>query len=286
MNATIAPDLDAPYLRAYGLDEHPFRLAPNAKYAFKTAITSQALTYGRSVITGRQGLGCISGEIGTGKTTIAGILAREAMASGHRVASLYRLPGGVRHTEASILLEINRDLGIEEAERQTAKRSMSKLERYAYECRAKARALIIIIDEAHQLRAQGIATLLALLAITTDKEPLIQVMLFGQSPEMMQAIKGNRALHSRLTDHTELQLLNEIEIESMLNHRLGAAGRTQQTFILTAMRKIARYSKGVPRIACTLAHCALLTAFERDPSGCSMVFDFDVDTAAERLSHE
>lgn len=272
----------AAYLRAFGLHDHPFRLAPDAKFAFVTHSMSEALTHGRNLIHGRHGLGCISGEIGTGKTTLAHLFARESD-SRDRVASLYRIPGGTRQTAAGILYEINRDLGIETKERQTSERSLRKLEAFAFEQAAKNESVVILIDDAHLLRAVGVATLLAICNMTTVTAPMVQILLFGQAPEMQAVIAADRALHSRLAMHTTLQTLTGQEVGKMLATRLAAVGRDDSIFHAGAVAVIAKASCGIPRIICTLANRACMEAANEKAK---FVDNSHAERAVRALFHE
>lgn len=269
------------YLQEFGLREHPFRLAPNAQFIYRTKATEEALRHGRLVITSRLGFGAVSGEIGLGKTTLARLFAAEA-GTEDAVAFLYRVPGGSRQTEAQILLEITQDLGIEERDRRNAETSLRKIENFAYAQKQQERTVVVMIDDAHLLRANGIATVLALLGLAAQAHSLVQIMLFGQAPELMQVIHSDRALHSRLAMHTELTRLSKPEIQAMIEHRLLSAGRQAELFSPAAQGALYRHSHGVPRIACALANRAATFAYE---AGARSITDKHIATAAARLKH-
>lgn len=274
-------ETEDPYLTAFGLAENPFRLAPNAQYIYRTQATEEALRHGMRVIQGRLGLGAISGEIGLGKTTIARLFTNQASES-DAVAMLYRIPGGSRQTEAQILLEITRDLGLETKDRSTAERSLKRIEDLAYEQQKVGKTVVVIIDDAHLLRANGIATILALLGLTSENHSLVQVMLFGQAPELMTVVMSDRALHSRLAMRTDLTRLKPQETQHMIEHRLASAGRTKPLFVDQAFMELHWHSNGVPRIACAIANRAATFAYEE---GNDKILAPHVIIAAQRLEH-
>jgi general secretion pathway protein A len=271
----------SPYATWFDLKEYPFRISPHAKFAYVTSSMREALEHGRDVINGRLGIACISGEIGTGKTTLASLFAREA-GERNSVASLYRVPGGARQTEAQIHLEINRDLGIETRERAKSETSLRKLEAEAWRQHEQGDTVVILLDDAHLLRPTGIHALLSICNMTAVDRPLVQILLFGQNPEMIDVLKGNAAFHSRLTMHTQLSRLDAHDLEEMIAHRLKVAGAKKNLFDDGAIALLYEYSRGVPRIACTIANRAMSYAADLEST---RIHIRHVTRAAHALGH-
>lgn len=255
----------APYLRHFGLLENPFRITPNPRFTWSTASMIEALGHTRNVIDERLGCACVSGYVGTGKTTLSQVIAEDAAAEGHAVASLYRVPGDTKQTEAKIYAAIAEELNLPKASGRSAEKTLRAIQDHAIKKFSEGKTLVVLIDDAHRLRGPGFAALKSLLNLQDADAHLVQVVLFGQLPEMVDVLKTDVAIHSRLAAHTTLNPLTRDDVESMLVHRIRQAGRTSTFFSSAAVDALHRHSKGIPRFVCTMAHEATVYAFEATP---------------------
>ncbi len=270
------------YLEVFNLTERPFSITPDPRYTYFNATMKMALSHGTDLIEGRRGLGCIDGEIGTGKTTLARYFAMQAGAAGHNVAFIYQAPGGARQTESKWFSAIADDLRLPRA--NSAERTLAQIQTAAAEKRAEGNTTVVIIDDAHRIRAMGISALLALLNLQSSDEPLIQVVLFGQYPEIVDVLRSDRAFHSRLALRTTLTPMTRRDVAAMVQLRLREAGRDDELFDETAIDALYFRSRGIPRIICTIADRACTIASERGPA--TTIGAEDVVEASQALLHD
>ena len=272
-----------PYLAHFGLEDNPFRTTPNAQYTFLTNSHREAILHITHLIDGRRGLGAVTGEIGTGKTTLARTVAERAEQDGNDVAFLLRVPGAARQTDSKIYQAIADDLNLGGAQGRSAEKMLNKIIDRASALAEKGKTMLVIIDEAHKLKPAGVQALLPLLSAQSDQEQLIQVLLFGQYPEMGSVLTTDEAFHSRLAIHPRLNPLVPMDVGEMLKHRLKVAGRAEPFFTKPAIDAIYQRSRGIPRKIVTIADRGAAHAFVRNAS---LVDVEDVIRAANDLMHE
>ena len=229
---------------------------------------------------GRSGFGMVSGEVGLGKTTLARVMHQDLESDRFRSIYFPNVPGGVRQTEASIMREIATNLGLSNKSGNSADAYYRDIADVADEEAQSESTTVIIIDDAQDLKSTAVRALLRLLALQSNNEQLIQVLLFGQNPELLSAVTADRALHSRLSAHVELTPFNEQEVAEMLAHRLKVAGRNTPLFTAEGVSALARVSGGIPRSICRAAHQACIVACGRDAD---LVDAPDVEKAARTL---
>lgn len=270
-----------PYLADFGLEEPPFRITPSDRYTYLTASTKEAILHCQHAIDSRGGLCIISGEIGLGKTSLAQRKVRDASDAGCSTAYLHRVPGGARQTESKILTAILDDL-----EAPSPKRGQDRLmalRDFAMGQHERGSTTVLVIDDAHKLRSVGCDVLLGILNLQFQDVQLVQVLLFGEFPEMMGVVKQVEALHSRLLVHTRLNPMTRLDVQKMVEHRLRIAGRTAALFTAQGYDALFSYSKGSPRKICSIANLACIKAWDAD---IKMVGHEQVTAAATALEHE
>jgi general secretion pathway protein A len=245
------------YQRFYSLREKPFVLTPDPQFLFlseghRTAIES--LLYG---IRQKEGFMVITGDIGTGKTTICR-------------AFLERLDKNVKTavifnsflTEEELLEAILRDFGFSSKGR-TKKERIDALNKILIYFLSHGKNAVLIIDEAQNLSIPVLEQIRMLSNLETEKEKLFQIILFGQL-ELDQKLRSAelKQLNQRIAIRHYLQPLTQMETESYIYQRLMVAGSQGSiTFSRSALHEIYRFSKGAPRLINLLCDRALLAGF-------------------------
>jgi general secretion pathway protein A len=245
------------YQGFYGLKEKPFVLTPDPQFLFlseghRTAIES--LLYG---IRQKEGFMVITGDIGTGKTTICR-------------AFLERLDKNVKTavifnsflSEEELLESILRDFGFSSKGR-TKKERIDALNKILIHYLSHGKNAVLIIDEAQNLSVPVLEQIRMLSNLETEKEKLLQIILFGQL-ELDEKLRSAelKQLNQRIAVRHYLQHLTPMETESYIYQRLMVAGSQGSiTFSKSALHEIYRFSKGAPRLINLLCDRSLLAGF-------------------------
>ena len=245
------------YQEFYGLREKPFVLTPDPQFLFlseshRTAIES--LLYG---IQQKEGFMVITGDIGTGKTTISRTL-------------LDRLDKNVKTavvfnsflTEEELLESILLDFGFPSKGR-TKKERIDALNKLLIYLSSHGKNAVLIIDEAQNLSIPVLEQIRMLSNLETEKEKLLQIILLGQL-ELDQKLRSGelKQLNQRIAIRHHLRPLNQTEMESYIYQRLMVAGSQGSiTFSRSALSEIYKFSKGSPRLINLVCDRALLGGF-------------------------
>lgn len=246
------------YTEYFGLREKPFSIAPDPEYLYMSARHREALAH---LIYGLQtdgGFVLLTGEVGTGKTTVCRCLL-EQVPEDAEIA--FVLNPKVNATE--LLETICDELGIDYPE-QTAsiKVFVDAINRFLLDTHARGGKTVLIIDEAQNLSIDVLEQIRLLTNLETNKEKLLQVIMIGQ-PELRDILKRQdlRQLEQRVTARYHLQPLNSAEALVYIKHRLNIAGVDRPLFSYRALRKLYTLSGGVPRLINLLCDRALLGAY-------------------------
>lgn len=245
------------YLDFYGLKEKPFSLTPDPQFLYlsenhRTAIES--LLYG---IRQREGFMVVTGDIGTGKTTICRSL-------------LEKLDGNVKTavifnsflTEGELLRAILQDLGFASIGRTKTER-IDALNRYLLEQLSQGQHVLLIIDEAQNLSIPVLEQIRMLSNLETTKEKMLQIILFGQS-ELNEKLRSAKLkqLNQRIAIRHHILPLNREGTEAYIYQRLTVAGSQGSiTFSKSAIDEIYRFSQGIPRLINLLCDRTLIGGF-------------------------
>jgi general secretion pathway protein A len=240
----------------YGLKERPFTLVPDPSYLFLGSQHKLARAYLEYGIKERMGFVVLTGEVGTGKTTLIKSLLREKEAS-QRVGVLYQTS-----VEAEDLLdllikefEIRGHVGASRAAR------LGAFNQFLLSSYSRGERVVLLVDEAQNLGPKALEELRLLSNLQTEKEPLLQVILVGQ-PGLRDRLRhpSLRQLAQRVAIHYHLRPLDEDETKEYIRFRLARAGGSG-IFTGSALDRLYSYTQGVPRRINAWCDLALVAGF-------------------------
>ena len=265
------------YESYFGLKEKPFSIAPDPRYMYLSESHEEALAHLLFGLQQGGGFVQLTGEVGTGKTTLIRALL-EQMPESVDLALVFNPKLSPLEFVAAICDELQVPY---EQETATLKTLTDALYDKLLENYNQGRRTVLIIDEAQALSVDVLEQVRLLTNLETTREKLLQIILIGQ-PELRSTLarEDMRQLAQRVTDVYHLESLNQLEVRNYLIHRLTIAGARKLLFKDSAVKAIYRYSGGIPRIINEIADKALLAAYakERTEADKSMV-----DQAAEQV---
>jgi general secretion pathway protein A len=245
------------YDKHFGFKEPPFSVTPNPRFFYKSPIYEEAFSVLRYGIEGRKGFIVITGEAGTGKTTLLRMLMH-TMASSVHTAFIFNPQ--LNFTE--LLRLILNDLGVPNStdDRLTL---IGLLNDYLIEQLKKGNTVALLVDEAQHLGGEMLEELRLLSNLETDKEKLIQIVLMGQ-PELGWKLDQPelRQLKQRVSLRCHLFPLSRRDVSHYIAYRVKTAGyESKELFVPEAIERIASYSSGIPRFINIICDNALLIAY-------------------------
>jgi general secretion pathway protein A len=268
----------------YGFGEKPFSLTPDPKYLYRSEPHANAFELLHYAIERREGFVAITGDIGTGKTTVCRALLGETDARTFTALLLNPFL-----SEEDLLKAILRDLGVVSRRdlsfgtRQPTKQELvGTLHDFLLSLVPLGAKAVVIIDEAQNLPLAILEQIRILSNLETEKEKLLQIVLVGQlnllpllrSPELRQ-------LDQRISVRYQLRPLTADETVGYVSHRLAIAnGSRTVTFTPAALRRVFEYSKGTPRLINLLCDRALLGGYS---ARTTRITDEMVEAAADAL---
>jgi type II secretory pathway predicted ATPase ExeA len=250
------------YSKHFGLVELPFSVTPDPRFSYTNALYREAFASLRYGIESRKGFIVITGEAGTGKTTLLRRLMRTVEATVH-TAFIFNT-----HLSFTELLRlVLNELGVASSA-QDRLTLMAHLNDYLIEQLHKGHIVSLLVDEAQDLSDAMLEELRLLSNLETDKAKLIQIVLMGQ-PELERKLDQPelRQLKQRIAVRCRLTPLRSDEVASYINSRLQTVGyQGKELFDLGSIQKIALYSKGIPRLINVICDNALLIAYATSQS--------------------
>jgi len=245
------------YTAFYGLREKPFVLSPNPRFLYLAESHREALAHLLYGLEQGEGFIVISGEVGTGKTTICRSLL-ERLGSETELGFLFN----PSQNADELLQSINDEFDLE-SDGLSRRELLSELNRFLLEKKAESRRVVLIIDEAQNLSRGTLEQVRLLSNLETESSKLIQIILLGQ-PELDEMLDSNdlRQLRQRISVRWSLEALPQVEAVAYVRHRLNvAAGAERDIFTLPALREIYRRTSGVPRLMNVLCDRILLAGY-------------------------
>ena len=243
------------YEHFFGLTERPFSLLPDPDFLYLSPQHKLARAYLEYGLTQKIGFVVLTGEIGTGKTTLIKSILK-AKGGKQRLGVLYQTS-----FDAGDLLELLlREFEIQGHFNTRAAR-LSAFNQFLLQAFSRGEHVVLIVDEAHNLGAAALEEVRLLSNIQTDKEPLLQVILVGQ-PNLRDRLRqpSLRQLAQRVGVHFHLQPLDEEESKEYIQYRLARAGGSG-IFTPSALDKLFQVTQGVPRRINAWCDLALVAGF-------------------------
>ena len=265
------------YANYFGLKEPSFTITPDPQYLFLSEQHREALAHLVYGAGENGGFVLLTGEVGTGKTTVCRAFL-EQIPENVDVALILNPAMTVTELLRAVCDEFR--IPLVDADR-TVKRLVDRLNQYLLEAHANGRRPVLMIDESQNLRPKVLEQVRLLTNLETTKHKLLQIFLVGQ-PELRALLQrpGLRQLNQRITARYHLQPFNPSDTAEYVRHRLAVAGVDRPLFTRSALRRIHRLSGGVPRLINILCDRALLGAsVTRSP----MVSRQIVDKAAREV---
>src|ERR1700761_253733 len=250
------------YLSFFGLNEKPFAITPDPRYLYLSERHAEALAHLLYGINEAGGFVQLTGEVGTGKTTIV----RSLLAQTPKNAEI-ALILNPKMTAPEFLLTICEELGIgvPDAATESLKDLVDILSGYLLRAHAGGRRVVVVVDEAQNLAPTVLEQVRLLTNLETNTRKLLQIILIGQ-PELRELLARNelRQLAQRITGRYHLNPLTSAETAAYVRHRLRVAGATNDIFSPGALSEVHRLAVGVPRVINVVCDRALLGAYSTD----------------------
>jgi general secretion pathway protein A len=245
------------YKSFFKLQSSPFGTSPDPRFLYMMPHTREALACLEYGISARKGFTVLTGEVGTGKTT----LLRRALSSfsGRRVSTAFVF--NPRLDVLDFLEFVLTDFGIVPATR-TKSGMLLQLNRWLIERFRMEETCVVVVDEAQNLSWELLEEIRLLTNLETSSEKLLQIVLSGQ-PELEEKLRhpSVRQLRQRVSLWCRTQALTESQTHAYVAERLRIAGATWPLFSLEALDLIHRCSRGIPRIINLLCEHALIVAY-------------------------
>ena len=251
------------YLRYFGLNEAPFSITPDPAFVFLSPRHRDALAHLMYGI-GKGGSGGfvqLTGEVGTGKTTLCRCLL-EQIPEGTRIALLLN----PLVTPRELLAAVSEELGIDISDSIDSTRLLvDGLNEYLLEAHERGERVVVVIDEAQNLSPEALEQVRLLTNLETAKEKLLQIVLLGQ-PELRDLLQRRnlRQLAQRITARYHLSPLGPKDTHLYIRHRLQIAGAQRNPFRRNAMNALYQRSQGIPRLINIIADRSLVAAFAKE----------------------
>jgi general secretion pathway protein A len=251
------------YLEFYGFRENPFNLTPDPRFVFLSKTHREAFAHLLYGIQNRVGFIAITGEVGSGKTTVLRTFLSHLDADHYRTALIFN----PLQSPGDLLQSINRELGIPPFT-SPGESPLDALNQFLLRENAAGRTVVLVVDESQDLEVAALEQVRLISNLETDREKLIQIVLSGQ-PELAQMLKRKeiRQLSQRIIVAYHLQPMDFQETVHYIKHRLRVAGaRGGSLFSKWALKRIHRYSGGLPRLINAACDRSLLVGFTKEAS--------------------
>ncbi len=248
------------YCSFFGFREKPFTITPNPQFIFLSKNHKEAFAHLLYGIDSHAGFIELTGEVGTGKTTVLRTLLYQLDTDAYRTALIFN----PSLSALELLQNINYEYGIPCNYRNNSN-LLHLLNQFLLKQNAEGRTVVLVIDEAQNLEPQVLEQIRLISNLETEKDKLIQIILVGQ-PELREKLKKPelRQLNQRITVRYHLCPMDYGDTAEYIEHRLHvAAGQSNEIFSPGALKRIFRYSGGLPRLINAVCDRALLVAYTK-----------------------
>jgi MSHA biogenesis protein MshM len=248
------------YLEHFGLEQAPFTITPDTGFFLDHGSHREAMNVLQLALQSGEGFIKVTGEVGTGKT----LLCRRLLNTLDDNFVTAYIPNPCLNPVA-LRMALAEELGIGFARNIGQHRLLQQITQCLIKLNAAGKQVVLLLDEAQSIPDESMEALRLLTNLETEKDKLLQVVLFGQ-PELDHRLQQfhMRQLRQRILFNYTLQPLDRETLDIYLNHRLLVAGyRGAPLFTRSALKLLYRNSRGIPRLANILCHKALLSAYGR-----------------------
>ncbi len=244
------------YIDYFGLKDFPFRITPDTDYLYMSPAHSRAKAYMEYAIFNREGFVVITGEIGSGKTTLIKKLLTE-IDENIIVAKIFQ----TQLDEVEILQAILVEFGLNPFSAKKVE-LLNMINQFLVNSYLDGKQVLLIIDDAQNLSKRVLEEITMLSSVETQKEKILHVILVGQ-PELNQKLEAPdmEQLLQRVSLRYHVRALTLDETKEYIRHRLKVAGIKEELFSEEIYPKIYEYSGGIPRLINTLCDTGLTCAF-------------------------
>ena len=245
------------YLKHFNLSERPFSITPDPRFLYMSARHKEALAHLLYGLGDSGGFVQLTGEVGTGKTTICRCLLEQVPENVDLAVVL-----NPKVTAIELIATVCDELGVEYPAGFSIKGLIDVLNIYLLEAFKHGRRTVLIIDEAQNLSADVLEQVRLLTNLETATQKLLQIVLIGQ-PELRSMLASDelRQLSQRITARYHLDPISRKETEAYIKHRLQICGNSSNIFSLRTINRIHRLSGGIPRLINVLCDRAMLGAY-------------------------
>ncbi len=256
LNQGSGTDEPANWFRYFGLECEPFSLTPDPAFLFLSEKHSEALAGLRLSLIEKRGLCVMTGEVGTGKTTL---LYSLLSVSGLDVRTAYLHNPALPFDQ--LLQLVLDDFGVSTRSRRRVD-MLTALNRFLLSCAERGETAALVVDEAQTLSDSAFEALRLLLNFETFHSKLLQIILVGQ-PELAKRLESERLrqIADRVSIRCQLERLTPKEARQYILHRVEAARGELDVFSRPALRLVVKKSRGIPRRINIICHNAMLYAF-------------------------
>jgi len=268
------------YLKHFGFEQKPFNITPNPEFMFLSSTHKEVFAHLLYGIQNHSGFIEVTGEVGTGKTTVLRTLFKQLDEEIYRLALIFN----PRLNAVELLQSINREFGVN-AETTSLSELQNHLNDYLLTENRAGRTVVLVVDEAQNLSPEVLEQIRLLSNLETETDKLIQIILVGQ-PELDEMLNRSelRQLRQRITVSYRLEVMPGEDALRYIQHRLSVAGQSRQDlFTPDALKLILKRSGGNPRLTNVLCDRCLLVCFSENSS---QVSDKHVRQAQRELWQE
>ena len=248
------------YTEFFGLSEKPFSITPDPRYLYMSRRHADALAHLIYGISESGGFIQLTGEVGTGKTTLIRSLLEQLPAKAEIALIL-----NPQLSTREFLQVICEELRTPPPADDSVKARIDSLNAHLLKVHAEDRRVVLIVDEAQTLSPELLEQVRLLTNLETAKQKLLQIILIGQ-PELRDILDRPqmRQIAQRVTGRFHLEPLSAEDTAAYVRHRMKVAGSQTDVFTRSALRALYRTSRGIPRLINVIADRTLLAAYTRD----------------------